>query len=199
MALSDDIQHTLGNLTEFISVTRRVLSYFPEIITKSHQVGKYVLNISEVAGTTKYVRPINTELFLYNINMFNHSTERFINILKNLKSGSRNFNQSDYEIINSVSYTIQQSLGLGLDLLVEPNSARKHIGNRFEEFIKAVVEGLGISCKKIVLSIPYDTDEGIKHYRCETDLVVSPYKKVSSDNSNIDEAELVISVKTTTK
>ena len=53
--------------------------------------------------------------------------------------------------------------------------------------------------KKVVLSIPYETDEGNKYYRCETDVIISPFESVRSDASNINPNEIVVSLKTTTK
>lgn len=39
----------------------------------------------------------------------------------------------------------------------------------------------------------------IKYYKCETDIVISPHKSVKSNSRYIDEQEVVISLKTTTK
>ena len=84
-------------------------------------------------------------------------------------------------------------------MLVNPNSARKHVGNRFEELVKVVFTEIGVANKKIVLQIPYDTDEGTKTYKCENDLIISPYEKVKSTSNSLDEKEVVVSVKTTSK
>ncbi len=81
----------------------------------------------------------------------------------------------------------------------ETISARKHIGNRFEELIRIIINSVGLTGKKIVLNIPYKTDEGVKNYRCETDFIISPYKEVKSTTKSIDPNELIISTKTTTK
>ena len=103
------------------------------------------------------------------------------------------------ELIESILYTIQQSIGVGFDLLANPNSARKHVGNRFEELIKAFFTEMGIANKKTVLQIPYKTAEGIKNYKCENDLILSPYKVVKSTGKYLDENEIVVSAKTTSK
>jgi hypothetical protein len=102
-------------------------------------------------------------------------------------------------LIDQTLYTIQQSIGAGLDLLVNPNSARKHVGNRFEELIKCVFSEIGISNKKTVLQIPYETDEGQKVYKCENDLILSPFEQVKSTSTSLDKNEIVVSVKTTSK
>ena len=69
--------------------------------------------------------------------------------------------------MNKTIYTIQQSVGVGLDFLVHPNSARKHVGNRFEEFMKAIFNEAGIANKRIVLKIPY---EPLIHYRAQKEM-----------------------------
>lgn len=73
------------------------------------------------------------------------------------------------------------------------------VGNRFEELIKAVFTEIGVVNKKLVLQIPYETDEGSKTYKCENDLILSPHEKVQSTANSLDEFEIVVSVKTTSK
>lgn len=94
---------------------------------------------------------------------------------------------------------MQQMMGAGLDLFVNQNSARKHVGNRFEELIKSIFDRLEIRNKKVILQIPYETDEGTKVYKCENDLILSPYEFVKSGKEKLDENEIVVSIKTTSK
>jgi hypothetical protein len=82
-----------------------------------------------------------------------------------------------------VLYTIQQSIGAGFDLLMDPNSDRKHVGNRFEELVKAVFTAIGVPNKKVVIEIPYATEDGDKNYTCENDLILSPYSTLPSDDA----------------
>lgn len=83
--------------------------------------------------------------------------------------------------------------------MVNQNSARKHVGNRFEELIKVIFTEISVSNKRTVLQIPYETDEGQKIYKCENDLIISPFEKVESTNKHLDENEIVVSIKTTSK
>lgn len=198
-SLSEDLQSSKKNLDEFALLTTRIIQYLPNVITSKIDVKGYIVYMSEVAGTKKYVRPINKCLFIFNNDEFIAAFTRFKSILNKLKKVQTDFNEESCDIIDKVIYTIQQSVGIGLDLLVNPNSARKHVGNRFEELIRFVISALGISNKKIILKIPYTTDDGKKMYSCETDLVCSPYKKVKSSSKNIDPREVVISLKTTSK
>ena len=65
--------------------------------------------------------------------------------------------------------------------------------------MRALLSGVDVSLKKIVINIPYETEEGEKFYKCETDVVVSPFTEVRSNSQNIDPDEIIISLKTTTK
>lgn len=199
MSLAADLQSPKKDLDSFANVTMRILDYLPNVVTGKNEYRGYSVLSSESAGTKKYIRPIKNSLFIYDSNIFTDGYKAFIIILEKLKRGSRNFNDKEIETINKVVYTIQQGIGVGLDLLVNPNSARKHVGNRFEELIRLIIEKIGVSNKKIVLNIPYNTDEGIKSYKCETDLVFSPYNKVKSGTKKIDQREVVVSLKTTSK
>ncbi|MCF6341486.1 MAG: hypothetical protein L3J31_01605 [Bacteroidales bacterium] len=104
--------------------------------------------------------------------------------------------EKEKQTIVGTLYTILQSTGAGLDLLVNLNSARKHVGNCFEELlIKAVFGEVGISSKKITLKTPYETEEGAETYKYKNDLVLSPFEEVNSSSKLI----VVLSVKTTSK
>jgi len=198
ISLDKDLQRVKNSLNEFRKITERVLQYLPNVLSNVEEKNGYVIYSSEIAGTTKYIRPINKNLFLSDIDDFRMNFEKLKIIFKNIKSKS-NISESDKVIIDSTIYTIQQSTGVGLDLLVNPNSARKHVGNRFEELIKVVFTEIGVENKKIVLKIPYETDEGIKTYKCENDLILSPFDEVRSTVNSLDENEIVVSVKTTSK
>ena len=104
--------------------------------------------------------------------------------------------EEEHNIIDSVVYTIQQSIGVGMDFLCNPNSSRKHVGNRFEELIRLTVKQLDVSSDKVVFKIPYPSEDGEKLYSCETDIVLSPHASVKSGTKSIDEDEIVISLKT---
>ncbi len=197
-SLDKDLQKTKKSLKEFGEISLRVLQYLPNVLSNSEIKSNYIIYSSEIAGTTKYVRPINQNLFIANPLDFNDNFKKLQNIFKKLIDGIE-INNPEKTIIDNTIYTIQQTIGAGLDLLVNPNSARKHVGNRFEELIKVIFTEIGVSNKRIVLQIPYETDEGEKTYKCENDLILSPFKEVKSSFQSIDEKEIVLSVKTTSK
>lgn len=199
LPLIKDLQSPKKSLNEFINVSKRVLHYLPSVISERHEVKGYILLSSEVAGTKKFVRPIQNNMFIFNPDKFQSQAKKYISILENIRTGQTRVPQETYKIVDSVTYTIQQSIGVGLDLLSNPNSARKHVGNRFEELIRLIVTRASVSNKKVVFKIPYPTDEGEKMYSCETDMILSPLRKVQSDTKKIDSREIVVSLKTSSK
>jgi hypothetical protein len=199
MALIDDLKTKITSLDKFGDLTKRILVYIPEMISEKTAVtnnDKYIIIISRTGTEKKFTRPINTELYIENSENFESKFTEFKKVLYDCSKGKRDFQTSEYDIVDQVSYTIQQSIGVALDILGESNSSRKHVGNRFEELIKIIVDVIGIKNKKIVLKIPYSDD---KIYSCETDFVFSPYEEVLSNNNMIDSRETVVSLKTTSK
>jgi len=196
--LDKDLQTLKHDLEEFGNITKRVLLYLPNVLSSFNEKNNYRIYSSVIAGTVKYIRPINKTLFIETENGFSEKLDELKIIFGKIKSKSL-ISENEKYIIDKTLYTIQQSIGAGLDLLVNPNSARKHVGNRFEELIKIVFTEIGIANKKIVLQIPYETDEGTKTYKCENDLVLSPFENVKSTSKSLDEHEIVVSVKTTSK
>lgn len=197
--LDKDLQKPKTSLDQFADITLRVLNYLPNVLSEFKEKNNYRIYSSEIAGTKKYIRPINKTLFIDN-------SEEFAVLFKNLKQTLNKIsnNEKDYSDeeklnIDKTIYTIQQSVGAGLDMLVNPNSSRKHVGNRFEELIKIIFTEIDIANKKLVLQIPYETDEGSKVYKCENDIILSPFSEVKSSPNSLDENEIVVSVKTTSK
>ncbi len=199
MALDADLQEKKNDLSEFVLLSKSILNYLPAVLTSYKDKGQYRIYVNEQAGVRKFIRPINTNLFLPNAEEFENKYGQFSILLNRIKSGEREFNGEELVTIDQTIYTLQQSIGAGFDLLLESNSARKHVGNRFEELVKCIFTEIGIANKKTVLQIPYETDEGTKVYKCENDLILSPFEKVKSTSKSLDKNEIVVSVKTTSK
>ena len=198
-SLDKDLQTTKSNIDQFGEITLQILKYFSLVISGYEDKNNYRIYSSDIAGTKKYVRPINTLLYIENPNEFEKNFTLLKTVFQRIKNRETYFSSSDKLVIDKTLYTIQQSCGAGLDLLVSQNSARKHMGNRFEELAKIVFTEIGIANKRIVLQIPYESDSGSKIYRCENDLIISPYDKVKSTSSSLDENEIIVSAKTTSK
>ncbi|MBC8258658.1 MAG: hypothetical protein H8E38_06575 [SAR324 cluster bacterium] len=135
-SLIEDLQTPKHNLNDFFELTKRVLNYLPDVISETREVNGYLILTSSIAGTIKYARPINKQLFIFKNKDFEREFNKFGNILKTIKRKKFQNPIHEYEIIDKIAYTIQQSVGIGLDFLSNPNSARKHVGNRFEELIR---------------------------------------------------------------
>jgi len=197
-SLPQDLQTPKKNLDEFSSVTKRVLGYLPNIVSGKTEARDYIILSSVVAGTSKFARPINKKLFIFDIQDFDSQYNKFLSAIAKIKN-KKTITSEEYNIIDSVVYTMQQSIGVGMDFLCNPNSSRKHVGNRFEELIRIIVTQLGVKNDKVVFKIPYPSENGEKLYSCETDIILSPHNSVKSGTKLIDEEEIVISLKTTSK
>ena len=198
-SLVEDLQTPKESLEEFAGLTERVLNHVQNVITASQPLrDDYIIHSSAIAGTTKYTRPVKETLFIRDSHGFRKQFEEFIELMRELRAGNRLIGGESNLMLDRVVYTIQQSIGIGLDLMSNPNSARKHVGNRFEELIRLIIAALGVANKKIVLKIPYSED-GSDIYSCETDLVFSPFEEVRSGSHSLDPAEVVVSLKTSSK
>ncbi len=91
MSLVDDLQISRSTLEEFKELTIRVLNYFPEIVSSKATIRNYIINASVVAGTKKFVRPINLDLFIFDEKTFNAEFETFSETLKKLKLDEKIF------------------------------------------------------------------------------------------------------------
>ncbi len=198
LPLDKDLQLPKHELNEFGNIAKRVLQYLPNVLSGVEEKNNYKIYSSQIAGTLKYLRPINKTLFLETESEFNKNFADLKIIFEKVRSKTI-LSEQEKKTIDQTVYTIQQSIGVGLDLLVNPNSARKHVGNRFEELIKVIFTEIGIANKKTVLQIPYETGEGTKMYKCENDLILSPHENVKSSSTTLDKNEIVVSVKTTSK
>lgn len=196
MALIDDLQKKINSLEEFRDITCRVLTYIPEVTSKVSKDRGFLIIQSYMGNSTKFSRPYNEDLYINQPAQFITEFTDMINLLKTVNQENQSYSENEYKNVDRVTYTIQQSIGIALDLLGNQNANRKHVGNRFEELMSLLVKEIGISNKKVVLKIPYE-DSGV--YSCETDFVFSPYSEVRSNNTHIDEREIVVSLKTTSK
>ena len=196
MALNHDLQKNIRSLDAFRDLTIRILNNINEMTEMSFIKNGYIVLKSCLNSEERFCRPYCRDLFIDDPSDFKECYDDFCNILNRIKNNEKSFQEFEYDIVDQVVYTIQQSISIGMDLYINPNSARKHVGNRFEELISLIVKEIGLANKKIILKIPYDEK---KYYRCETDFVFSKTNKVLSDSNRIDENEIVVSLKTSSK
>lgn len=195
-ALIENLQSKMNSLDSFADLTARVLEYLPNVTTRSFEKNGYTISVSESAGATKYSRPVRQSLFIRNRREFEESFQALKELMDLSTAGTRSFNREDHLVVDSCIYTMQQSVGVGLDFLSNPNGARKHTGNRFEELTRLLVTAAGVKNKRVVLKIPYAKDA---LYSAETDLVFSPFDSVRSHSTHIEDREVVVSLKTSSK
>ena len=196
--LPKDLQTPKKSLDDFYEVTKRVLGHLHDIVSERVTARDYIILSSVVAGTSKYARPINNNLFIFDSSAFDTEYKKFLSVIGKIKA-KKAIIKKEYKTIDSVAYTIQQAMGVGMDFLCNPNSSRKHVGNRFEELIRLIVTELGVKNDKVVFKIPYPSEQGEKLYSCETDIILSPHNSVKSETKSIDDKEVVVSLKTTSK
>lgn len=198
LSLAEDLQNPKKELSDFKEITNRILSYLPNVITGTIEAKNYIIYKSAAGQTTKLTRPVNENLFIHDVTSFSNSYTDFLSILEQSKN-RQSVTTEKRLVILRVLYTIQQAIGLGCDLLLNDNSARKHVGNRFEELIRCLFEQLGYANNRTVLKIPYQEGDKKAYYKCENDAILSPYKKIKSNSHSIDPNEVVVSIKTTSK
>lgn len=184
LSLEQDLQQQKKTIAEFVALTTRVLQYLPNVVSGSYDKTGYRVYHSQRANTKTFVRPISIRLFIEDAREFINKYSELEIVIAKIRNRETEYSDAEKLTIDSVLYTIQQSIGAGIDLLLSPNSGRKHVGNRFEELMKCFFSEIGIPNKRVVFKIPYDTDDTRKNtYTCENDLILSPHPSVNTNNS----------------
>jgi hypothetical protein len=62
--LIKDLQTPKNSLIEFSQLTQRVLAHIENVITGNKEIKEYTIYSSSSAGTTRFTRPVNKNLFL---------------------------------------------------------------------------------------------------------------------------------------
>ena len=74
--LPQDLQKPKKSLDEFSSVTRRAPDYLPNMVSEKTVTRDYNILSSVVAGTSKFARPVNKNLFIFDIPKFDSQYKR---------------------------------------------------------------------------------------------------------------------------
>ncbi len=88
-SLQEDLQTPKQNLDEFADVTKRVLDYLPNIVSERVETRDYTILSSVVAGTTKFARPVNNNLFINKSEEFKKSYNYFLRLSNKSKMEKR--------------------------------------------------------------------------------------------------------------
>jgi hypothetical protein len=176
------------------------------IISPSPSNGHYVFYQYNKANRNKITRPLNTKLFFESGEELLAAFERFIDFLGELKKHKGATTHSkvrsqyvDSNEINRVVYTLQQSVGCVGDSFENENQSRKRIGQLFESLVKCIIKEIGVTCEPRFINIPIPGFPG-REMSYELDVVFSRNKAIiASETKHIHAAEVVGSVKTTSK
>lgn len=152
-------KNTFKDLGGFISFCSDFLSFISdpdniqaEIVSQNENQYRFLQYKRD--GSFQVTRPFNSNL-LISADTFKQSANEFLKTIKSAKT-SATTEISSREIINTVTYTLQQSVGLALDALPagKSNKARKLNGDMFEHLIRLILETAGVSCRAGVVQVP---------------------------------------------
>ncbi len=153
----------------------------------------------------RITRPLNTDLLLELPDMFEKKVRQFHDVLEILRRATGNRTEAirrkgfDLSLIDSVIYTIQQTIGSIGDSLPNPNQSRKRVGQLFEGLIRLIIEAVGVNCEGRTIRIPIPGYSG-RSMTYELDMVLSRGNAiVASETRFIAPEEIVGSIKTTSK
>lgn len=174
------------------------------IISTSHQNYIFYQYGSEYGH--KITRPLNTDLFIESPGDLQTRFERLVAFLSDLKryqasaAGKRSNRQYvKSNQVNQVIYTVQQVIGSIGDSFDSPNQSRKRVGQLFETLVRLLIQQVGLTCEPRTINIPIPNYTGYE-MSYELDLVFSRDKAIiASETQHIHPAEVVGSVKTTSK
>jgi len=141
-------------------------------------------------GKYQITRPINSNL-MYDLATFKDASKEFLSTLKNVRK-VRKRDKLTRDILNNVTYTIQQSIGAALDGLPagQSNTARKLNGDIFEHLIRLIIREIGMPCRAGVVQVPVIVEGEPQFFMSyQHDLIID----------KMDEIKLIGSIKTSSK
>lgn len=200
---------SLRSLTEYYDLTHKYLTYLarekPTQIVSPTDPNYRFFQYGEPFGH-KITRPLNFNLYECQARGFKSRFDRFADLLTALRKRKRPLNMDtrpgDFVSsggVNSVIYTIQQSIGAIADSLHDSNQARKRVGQLFEALVKLILKEVGVECESRTVRLPIPGNPG-RTMSYDLDLVFSRDKAiVTAESPYLQPSEIVGSVKTTSK
>ena len=175
-----------------------------ESIPVSHsRYQHYIIPFSQ--ENSRYLRPINASLFVRDDADFDSHRNQFQDLISELRNSRGNLNSlsqelrrfADSDLIVKLLYTTIQSVGCILDLSPEPQAARKNFGQRFEDFVKALLSASGITNDAFTFSVKKDSINA--RYNVPIDIIMNTEGSLHSSRSQIDSRDTLLSIKTSSK
>jgi hypothetical protein len=182
-----------ADLTSYIKFCDEYLNYISDnlqAVIVSQNENHYQFFQYKEEGNFQITRPINSNL-MYDIESFSKASKDFLRILSSIKTVDKT-DETVRNILNSATYTVQQSIGAALDGLPagKSNTARKLNGDLFENFIRLILREMGVECRSGVVQIPVEIDgEKAFDISYQHDLIIE----------NDGEIKVIGSVKTSSK
>lgn len=210
MRRTDDLiyraSQKINSLEDFFNLGRDCLEALNNLDfapVSSSQYQNYLLPI--VPGSGVYLRPINQNLFVADAFELDVHHANFIRLTKQLRNIRRNLDSLNEElkqfiekelIVKSI-YTTLQAIGCILDTSVNTQASRKNFGQRFEDFVKVLLNQLGIANASFGLKIEIPAING--YYRVLPDVIMNTNEEIRSSRSVFDDRDTILSVKTSSK
>ena len=89
ISLEKDLQLVKSNLEDFKSLTLRILEYLPLVVSGYEDKNDYRIYFSVIAGTKKFVRPVNKILFLQEKQEFVSAFSKMSEIFEIIKTSNK--------------------------------------------------------------------------------------------------------------
>lgn len=209
--IAENVSEDFDNLDSARDTTIEVLKVLATetidiTVAAQERFNEYILCVVDAEGEEPdQVRPINTNLFISDVDEFRSSARRLNSFLERLAenegvSDSLEEEHPDFvsgNLLNEVLYTLSQSVGIGCDIFLSPNTARRNAGLRFESVVEEVMTNLGFAHDNISFRIPVENTED--EWTCRSDMVFGTNDQVQSTRQDVDEDEVVTSIKTSSK
>ena len=201
----------IQSLGDFLELGRDCLSPILEITepipVRSSKYQHYVIRVAISASQEepRYLRPINGSLFVEDITKFDLYKNRFQDLIKRLRDSNGNLDSlpqksrqfADGDLIVKLLYTAVQAIGGILDLSNDSQAARKNFGQRFEDFVKALLSDLGIANDAFTFSVKNPSINA--RYNVPIDIIINTHGSLHSSRSQIDPKDTLLSIKTSSK
>ena len=199
--------HQIQSLDDFLELGQDCLPVILEttepIAVNSSRYQHYIIPLSQ--EDSRYLRPINELIFIRDVAKFGVYRNRFLSLIRKLRNSHGDLDSLSQELkefINGNSivkllYTAVQSIGCILDFSPNLQTARKNFGQRFEDFVKALLSALGIANDAFVFSVE-NTSINVR-YNVPIDIIMKAQGSLHSSRSHIDPTDTILSIKTSSK
>lgn len=209
-ALAARLVEPIDTLADFQNVATDAVAFLSagtrgSCVARTAGRGCYELWNFTYGGRKIQTRPVNTSLYVSDAAEFEVSCTAVRALMTDLKASrgptpavlKKHKTTIDGGGIQRVFYTLQQSYGMACDILLPENTAKKHVGLKFEALIGEAFGALGIAHKHLVFKVP--GGEGERPYQAEIDYIIGPDANIVSSGSLHDPREVIVSVKSSSK